>query len=136
MAHFLLNPSNDDRRVLLAVEAELHSQGAASHVTVRGLLQGWNRLADQAADYDDSVDEYVNELGARDILSSLLLMLPEPLRSGAEADIATADQRFRSSTVPDEQALLARYFRIDHRNGWWWRRIPATGNLAAYLRQE
>lgn len=133
MSHSLLNPSDSDRKVLIVIEDQLHSEGVAGHVTVRGLLRTWSWLADQAADYGDSVDDYTNDLTTRDILERALVMAPEPLRALLSVEIEAADRRFRDSTVPDELGKLGQYFQVDRREGWWWRRVPRTGSLASHL---
>lgn len=111
----------------------LHAAGWASHVTVDDLVQSWEQLAGEVGDYVMTIDDYTNDLTARDALAQVLSWASESLGPVLDARIAAADERFRSATQEDRGRAVGRFFRINTRPGWWWRRRPASGPLRAYL---
>lgn len=111
----------------------LHAEGWASHVTVDRLLRGWEQLAGEVADYPATIDDYTNDMTARDALDLLLQWASPELESVLQRRVASADRRFIANTVEDGGAAVGRFFRIANRDGWWWRRRPATGALSDYL---
>jgi hypothetical protein len=80
-----------------------------------------------------TVDDYTNDLRSRDYLELAIARLPADVRGSVSALVADADKRFRESTIDDGDGTLGRFFRIDAASNWWWRRIPRSGPLGAYL---
>ena len=77
----------------------LHAAGWASHVTVDDLLQAWEQLAGEADDYVMTIDDYTNDLTARDAVAQVLgRSVSVPWHDGTEPVMGvTAGQRFRRS---------------------------------------
>lgn len=124
----------EEHRVEVAeLTRRLHAGGWASHVTVDELLQSWEQLASEVNDYVMTIDDYTNDLTAREALAQVLTWASESLGPVLDARIAAADERFRSETQEDGGRAVGRFFRINARSGWWWRRRPASGPLGAYL---
>jgi hypothetical protein len=96
-------------------------------------LGNWRRLGDEACDYSMTGDDYTNDLGSRDYLELAIARLTGDVGESLSALLAEADKRFREFTIDDGDGTLGRFFRIDAASNWWWRRIPRSGPLAAYL---
>jgi hypothetical protein len=122
-----------ERAVLDSIGASLQSRGWAKFITVERLIRDWQRVARRAGDYQDTVDDYTNDLTARDGLAIVLSECPSPLRERLRPLIDDADNCFRDGTIDDQEGRLSRFFRIDHDSGWWWKRRPRVGPLADYL---
>lgn len=113
--------------------ARLHDAGWSSQVTVERLLQEWEQLAGEVGDYVATIDDYTNDLTARDALDRILLWASDAFKPVLAKRIAAADERFRTATSDDEGLAVGRYFTIERHPGWWWRRRPTTGPLSTYL---
>jgi hypothetical protein len=113
--------------------ARLRDAGWASQVTVERLLQDWEQLAGEVGNYVLTIDDYTNDLTARDGLDQVLQWASDALGSVLKDRIAPADERFMAATRHDNGQAVGRYFRIERHPGWWWRRRPTTGPLSAYL---
>ncbi|HET9656281.1 MAG TPA: hypothetical protein VFP72_13070 [Kineosporiaceae bacterium] len=85
----------------------------------------WRQLVDQVeGGYGWCVDEYTNDLTARDWLDEAWPVLTSRVRAAREPELAAIDARFRAATTDDDGELLAHFFRVGRRSGWWWRRRP------------
>jgi hypothetical protein len=124
-----LDPSEQD--ILDEIGAQLRARGWAGFVTVAWLVRDWRILAQRASEYAFTVDDYTNDLTARDGLEIVLAGCPEPLRTKLKSAIEETDKKFLAGTQDDATRSLENYFRIGA--GWWWRRIPRRGSLAEYL---
>ncbi|HYM16996.1 MAG TPA: hypothetical protein VEU06_00410 [Micropepsaceae bacterium] len=122
-----------EQAILDEIEDRLHALGWASHATATWLMRGWQKLARSVDRYTLTVDDYTNDLTARDGLEIILAHCPEPLCAKLRLAIETADKEFLARTQEDLDHALERYFRIDESFGWWWRRRPTSGQLADYL---
>jgi hypothetical protein len=111
----------------------LHEGGWSSQVSVDGLLRRWEQLAGEAGAYELTIDDYTNDLTTRDALALVLGWASEALRELIFSRVEAADERFRAGTVEDAGEAVGKYYRVVSRSGWWWRRRPTTGTLAAYL---
>jgi hypothetical protein len=125
-----------DQAAIDAMRDRLRAQGWASHVTVPGLLRTWRDLAISVNRYRLTVDDYTNDVTARDGLEIVLAACEEPFRTKLRCYVDEADAAFVARTEEDVGALLGRHFLIDESSGWWWRRRPIVGPLAAYLRRS
>ena len=121
---------------LEGLTARLHADGWADHVTVERLMHDWRQLAGEVADYPMTIDDYTNDVTARDGLDLVLKWTSDRAREVVGDAISEADETFKASTVDDGGDAVSRYFRIGDRAGWWWRRRPTTGRLAAYLDRD
>jgi hypothetical protein len=127
------NFSISEQAVLDEIDKGLRSQGWATHATVAWLLQEWQALSVSVDQYALTIDDYTNDLTARDGLKIAVATCPEPLRSKLMLSIELADGEFIARTHEDAGRTLGRYFRIDEASGWWWRRTPTAGQLAEFL---
>jgi hypothetical protein len=122
-----------EQAILNEIGQRLRAEGWAEHVTVERLLRNWHRLSVSVDRYIMTVDDYTNDLTARDGLEIVLTKCPERLGTKLRAHIELADQEFLARTLDDVEHTLGHYFRIDRRSGWWWHRKPTAGPLAEYL---
>jgi hypothetical protein len=131
----LIEPSFDasEEAILDQISSRLRAQGWAKHVTVESLLRDWQKLSVSVDRYPMVVEDYLNDLTARDGLEIVLADCPEVLRPKVEHAIGEADKEFFARTQADLERTLERCFRIDELSGWWWRRRPAAGPLAEFL---
>jgi hypothetical protein len=121
--------ANEVRRI----EAALRDLGWADHVSLAEALRCWARLSEEVNRYTATVDDYTNDLCARDYLAEVASRASSHLRTAIEDQLATADVSFRQSTVEDIDGRLGRYAQIQREDGWWWHRRPSSGPLADYL---
>ncbi len=115
--------------------ARLRADGWADFITFDHLLASWRRLGQEVADYEATVDDYTNDLTARQGLDLLLRHCHSPTAQRVAAVLEPLDRRFRDGTDPDLEQVLSRFYRVDETSGWWMRRIPKAGQLRAYLDQ-
>jgi hypothetical protein len=112
--------------------AELHAQGWRKAFGLNEMLSAYERLVTKVEEgYDEMVDEYTNDLSCRDWLALAWPML----RDARATELEALDTRFRAATVEDGGRALSRYFAVERKDGWWWRRRPArvAGTFAADL---
>jgi hypothetical protein len=129
-----LNVSDAEGQEISAFEKEQREAGWAEHVTLTRATANWRELATGLNDYRHSIDDYTNDLYAREYLELALKRFAEPLRGRVRACVDASDHAFRSASEPDEEGFLGQFHRIDDLRSWWWHRIPASGPLSDYLR--
>jgi hypothetical protein len=122
-----------EEAALERISLSLRADGWAAHVTVGGLLRDWRGLSLEADCYTDTIDDYTNDLTARDGLEIALARCDEPLRNKLRLAIDACDFDFLARTTEDGGAAINRYCNIRSGSGWWWRRRPNAGPLAKYL---
>jgi hypothetical protein len=115
------------------IEAVLHDEGWADHTSLARELRALARLAEEVNAYTGTVDDYTNDLCARDYLEVMEARASLGLRNAIDQQVAPIDFSFRRATLEDTDERLAHFFRIESRDGWWWRRRPSCGPLADYL---
>ncbi len=118
------------------LEAALRESGWADHTSISRELRAWCLLSEEVSTYAATVDDYTNDLSSRDYLAQAIAEAAPELRREIDDQLAAADERFRASTVEDDEGRLGRYFAIRPDDGWWWRRRPSTGPLADYLARD
>jgi hypothetical protein len=118
------------------LEADLRRDGRlGEHYTVEKVLRIWCRL--ELFDTTSNVDDYTGAgLLWRDDLAEIIDRSPEPLRTALTEAVAEGDERFRSMSDEDTHQLLSRYFKVERRDGWWWRRIPKHGAIRDQLHRR
>jgi hypothetical protein len=122
----------DDAAELRSIERSLHAAGWSRSKTTGRMLRAWRQLARTVPSYAQ-IDEYTNDLCVRDALEQILDLCSDTLRRKLRLAIQAADEDFTAATEPDDARLVGRYYRIDDEAGWWWRRMPRSGELAHYL---
>jgi hypothetical protein len=116
--------------------AELHAKGWRKVFGLNEMLDAYEQLVAQIEHgYDEIVDEYTNDLSCRDWLALAWPMLTERVRDTRSAKLEALDNRFRAATIDDGGRALSRFFAVERKDGWWWRRRPAKaeGAFAADL---
>jgi len=51
-------------------------------------------------------------------------MLTDRVQAARAPELDVLDARFIAATVQDSDGALGRFFMVDNRSGWWWRRLP------------
>jgi hypothetical protein len=96
------------------IDAEMDLQGEAAH-------DAWN------------VFDYVAALIVRDFTADGLGLLTGEALSEAGRIVTETDEILKSLTVADGQGLLLNFAAEDAGEGWWWKRIPASGPIHEQL---
>ena len=116
--------SDDDQ-----IRRFLRARGVAEHVAaggLDGLLAAWEATVGQVEDgYDLTLDDYLNDLDARQIIEVVLSAIPEP--DGPLLDrLREADGRMRAATVPAGGCVWADGAQDDwhERRNWWYFVVP------------
>ncbi|TXL57878.1 hypothetical protein [Aeromicrobium terrae] len=122
----------DDPEVL-EIQAVMRAAGWSGSTSILRELHTWLRLGHELASYEATIDDYTNDLCSRDYLETVLGLAKDELRREVEAQVAAGDAAFRQATEADDGQRLANFYRLDSNDGWWWRRRPKYGPLAAYL---
>jgi uncharacterized protein YerC len=123
-----------------AVGEVLHQRGWRKAFTVAEMVDNWAWLVAEVENgYDDSVDEYTNDLYCRNWLHEAWLLLDDHLILAWSPQIKALDDRFRAATINDDGQAVAQFHRISGfatTTMWWWRRHPRilVGDLGRSLR--
>lgn len=117
-----------------AVERALASASsrAKQPFSLDRLVARWRRFVDEvAAGYGDSIYEYTNDLGVRELLEKVMKESPEPARAKIAQELAPLDSRFDESTQPAKRPL-------GNPTSKWSTRVPTkiAGELERDLRSE
>ena len=131
--------SSEDYESVLRAGRELHARGWRKAFTLNEMLDAYEALVVEVEQgYDQMVDEYTNDLACRDWLALAWPMLTERVQHLRQAELEALDERFRAASIDDGGQALRRYFRVDNKSGWWWRRRPikVVGDFAAALSER
>ena len=117
--------TSEDYESVLRAGRVLHARGWRAAFSLNEMTESWRSLvAEVEGGYDQMVDEYTNDLACRDWLALAWPMLTERVRSIRRPELDALDARFRAATVEDTSGRLARFYRVENKDGWWWRRLP------------
>lgn len=113
--HIPLSPQESD-----AVASALGGLSAQSQfeISLDALLDRWTAFVSAVeSEYNDSIYEYENDLGARDALEQVMRVAPPSLQAKLSSVLEPLDARFKEATIdrPDEDVAAQR---------WWSPRIP------------
>lgn len=122
-----------ERAALDRIGEQLRAAGWAQHVSVPRLLKTWIAVSWEVDSYTLTIDDYTNDLCARDGLEIALSAADVGLRTKLLAIVSQADRAFIARTVDDEGVAVGRHYRLQATSDWWWRRRPTAGPLADYL---
>jgi hypothetical protein len=125
--------SASEQAALDEIGHSLRAQGWAAHVTVARLLRDWQQLSVSADQYQMTIDDYTNDLTARDALEIVLAQSQGPLGAKLRLLIEEIDKGFLARTQEDVEHVLERHFQSGRSAGWWWKRRPSAGPLADFL---
>lgn len=115
---------------------ELQARGWRKAFDLNEMLGAYQQLVTKVEEgYDEMVDEYTNDLSCRDWLALAWPMLTDRVRDARAGELEALDERFRAATVDDGGHALSRFFAVERKEGWWWRRRPekVAGDFAADL---
>lgn len=116
---FELSP--EENEFLEPVLARL-SAAAQFKITLTYLLERWAQFVKAVeTGYDDSIYEYTNDLGVRDLLGNVTNGCPPPLRVRLTDVLNDWDSRFLNATAQLPTSLVQ---RKGESPGWWWFRVP------------
>lgn len=118
----------------------LHERGWRKVFTVAEMVNQWDLLVRTVENgYEDSIDEYTNDLYSRNWLHEAWVLLPGHVLVTWNQRIRELDDRFRASTAFDDGEAVSQFHRVsrfDPDDMWWWRRHPRilVGDLGRALR--
>ena len=121
----------------------LAERGVASRLVeggLAGLADRWEAIADALEDgYDLTLDDWLNDMDLRDILAGALAVAPDAARTAVSAQVAEADRRFLTGTLPTGAPLWGEEIAAEEGHDpatqpWFFRRPKRPGpELAAEL---
>lgn len=124
--------SQEEEKLLEPIMTVL-SKRAGFNITLARLLKKWEWFVEVVEQgYDDSIYEYTNDLSVRDLLESVSVACPPPLRDRLTDTLDAWDDRFRKATVALQKPLMQR--EGNEQPGWWWVRVPVR--LGAELEKD
>jgi hypothetical protein len=115
----------------------------SSAAELNELLRRWTRTSeDVAAGYRLGLDDYLNDMDARQRIESILCKLPQAKRGKLEARLHALDARIREHLKPIGRCLwgpnAARENGWNATDNWWYFAVPAEPGtaLAAELKSR
>ncbi len=85
------------------------------------VVEAWERLVGEiVAGYQFTIDDYTNDLSARDLAERVRCATPAALSSRITERLGGADARFIAATVPALHPLM----RNANPDAFWWTRVP------------
>ena len=121
----------------------LRETGCGEHVIeggLPGLVENWEKTVRSVEEgYSLTLDDYLNDLDARELIAEALLVAGDDQRAEIAARLSQADNRMRALTEPTEVCLWGE--EIAEEEGWtaegnWWyfaRPINAGAELLAEI---
>jgi hypothetical protein len=117
--------SPEENEFLEPVLARL-SDAAQFKITLTYLLERWAQFVKAVEiGYDDSIYEYTNDLGVRDLLEDVINGCAPPLRVRLTDVLNDWDSRFLKATAQWPTSWVQ---RKGDSPGWWWFRVPLILN--------
>jgi hypothetical protein len=119
----------------------LRERSSAEHVVeggLEGLIESWEKTVRSVEHgYSLTLDDYLNDLDARQLIAEILPVASDDQRAGVAARLTRADETMRSLTRPTPVSLWGR--EVAEEEGWtpeenWWyfaRPIHADPELLA-----
>lgn len=136
MTQRISGPNNDP------VREYLRRSGAPYSVVtqgLRGLVENWERVVEQVlAGYTLGLDDYLNDMDARQLLANALELAPDEFREAFLPRVRDADMRIRLELVPAGRCLwggiVAGEEGWNEERNWWYFERPR--NLGPALSRE
>ena len=96
---------------------------------LRGLVENWERVVRQVVEgYNLTLDDYLNDMDARQLLKNALELAPEELRQAFLPRVRDADMRIRLNLVPAGRCLWGSIVAEDEEwteaSNWWYFEKP------------
>ncbi|HEY8310001.1 MAG TPA: hypothetical protein VIG47_05560, partial [Gemmatimonadaceae bacterium] len=96
----------------------------------RDVVAQWEAIAQTAARYDLTLDDWLNDLDLRDIVAGAFAAASPTQRDDAREALDRADALFRAGTVETDRSLwgdaVALADEHDPKRQWWYFRRPAN----------
>lgn len=130
------NLNAEDYESVRRAERTMHEQGWRKAFTTDEMVAMWRVLVGKVeSGYDEMVDEYTNDLSCRDWLALAWPMFTPRVQAVRQEELDLLDARFMAATAEDTDGRLGRFYRVESKDGWWWRRLPTRrlGVFAADL---
>jgi hypothetical protein len=128
--------TSEDHASVDRASRELLARGWRKAFTLNEMFDAWAALvADVERGYDQMVYEYTNDMACRDWLALVWPMLTQRVREARAEELELLDARFKAATEDDGGLAVGRFYRVESKDGWWWRRRPikVAGEFAADL---
>jgi hypothetical protein len=127
---------SDGERREIDVWAHAHVVDWADYPRWQVHFRMWDWFVHALGDdkYRGGVDDYCYYLFLRSQLTPLISAAPSELSKRLTAWMNERDHLLREATEEDAHDVLSQYHTGGP--GWWWRRIPRSGALAAQLRKD
>jgi len=121
----------------------LRERGCADYVIeggLEGLVESWEKTVRQVEeDYSLTLDDYLNDLDARQLIAEALVVASDQQRAAIDARLSRADEKMRNLTEPAKFCLWGE--EVAEEEGWtaeenWWyfaRPIKADPELLAEI---
>jgi hypothetical protein len=121
----------------------LRERGCGEHVIeggLEGLVESWEKTVRQVEEgYSLTLDDYLNDLDARQLIAEALVVASDQQRAAIEARLSRADEKMRNLTEPTKFCLWGE--EVAEEEGWtaeenWWyfaRPIKAAAELLAEI---
>lgn len=92
------------------------------------LVARWAQIAAHAGTYNLTLDDWLNDLDLRDIISRRMTETPDAITADIEARLMSADQAFRTATLESKQSLWGPTAGGEHHatRQWWYFRYPSS----------
>lgn len=96
--------------------------------SIEGLLREWAQLAGSCSTFGDYVEDYLHQLGTRDILLDVMLAAEGSLQLWLVRIVDRIDDVFIQASDLDREDLMWGS-SVDKPCNWWHRRIPRNEEL-------
>ena len=93
-------------------------------ITYQDLLNNWEQLANDCADYKEFIYEYINDLTVRNLLQKFIDSATGKLKSKIVDEVTEIDLTFKNNT----KEIAVPFIKADVVN-WWELRIPQKAIL-------
>lgn len=115
----------------------LRTRGSAAHVIeggLPGLLESWENFVGTVEEgYTLGLDDYLNDLDARQLLADALAVAPSKESAAMAARLQRADEQMQALVQPTEVCLWGDEVAGEEgwtpKNNWWYFSRPRHGEL-------
>ena len=96
--------------------------------SLEDLITRWEQIAQHAATYNLTLDDWLNDLDLRDIINRRIADAPASDMSVLESRLNAADAMFRDATLESQRSLWGPTAGAEHHSTrqWWYFRYPSA----------
>ncbi|MCG3161594.1 MAG: hypothetical protein JMDDDDMK_02783 [Acidobacteria bacterium] len=114
----------------------LRERGCADYVVeggLAGLIESWEKTVQSVEDgYSLTLDDYLNDLDARQLIAEALLVASDDQRAEIAARLNRADEKMRSLTEPATVCLWGKEIAEEEswtaKDNWWYFARPVNAD--------